>query len=126
MKEEIERRRAEAAEKRQKGEELLDGEGKTFKCLSPRGSSLKVQVSVAAAAAAAAAGRVAPGYAAVQLLPLPLQRLLRAPLPPLLALGHALQQRLLLLIPTSCSSSSTSSTSARSSEQADEIHTANS
>uniref|UniRef100_A0A8C5F8L9 Non-muscle caldesmon n=1 Tax=Gadus morhua TaxID=8049 RepID=A0A8C5F8L9_GADMO len=42
MKEEIERRRAEAAEKRQKGEEGLDGEGKAFKCVSPRGSSLKV------------------------------------------------------------------------------------
>lgn len=42
MKEEIERRRAEAAEKRQKVEDNLDGEGKPFKCVSPRGSSLKV------------------------------------------------------------------------------------
>lgn len=42
MKEEIERRRAEAAEKRQKVEDTMDGEGKPFKCLSPRGSSLKV------------------------------------------------------------------------------------
>lgn len=42
MKEEIEKRRAEAAEKRQKAEDTLDGEGKPFKCFSPRGSSLKV------------------------------------------------------------------------------------
>ncbi|KAM7367034.1 hypothetical protein PAMP_014959 [Pampus punctatissimus] len=42
MKEEIERRRAEAAEKRQKVEDTLDGEGKPFKCVSPRGSSLKI------------------------------------------------------------------------------------
>lgn len=42
MKEEIERRRAEAAEKRQKVEDTMDGEGKPFKCVSPRGSSLKI------------------------------------------------------------------------------------
>lgn len=42
MKEEIERRRAEAAEKRQKVDDTMDGEGKPFKCVSPRGSSLKV------------------------------------------------------------------------------------
>lgn len=42
MKEEIERRRAEAAEKRQKVEDNVDGEEKPFKCVSPRGSSLKV------------------------------------------------------------------------------------
>ncbi|XP_068162699.1 caldesmon 1a isoform X2 [Antennarius striatus] len=42
MKEEIERRRAEAAEKRQKVEETVDGEDKPFKCVSPRGSSLKI------------------------------------------------------------------------------------
>lgn len=42
MKEEIERRRAEAAEKRQKVEDTMDGEGGPFKCVSPRGSSLKV------------------------------------------------------------------------------------
>ncbi|XP_037617162.1 caldesmon 1a isoform X6 [Sebastes umbrosus] len=42
MKEEIERRRAEAAEKRQKVEDTLDGEGRPFKCVSPRGSSLKI------------------------------------------------------------------------------------
>lgn len=43
MKEEIERRRAEAAEKRQKAEETDEGEVKSpFKCISPRGSSLKV------------------------------------------------------------------------------------
>lgn len=42
MKEEIERRRAEAAEKRQKVEDTMDGEGRPFKCVSPRGSSLKV------------------------------------------------------------------------------------
>ncbi|XP_060886314.1 caldesmon 1a isoform X1 [Labrus mixtus] len=41
MKEEIERRRAEAAEKRQKVEDV-DGEGRPFKCVSPRGSSLKI------------------------------------------------------------------------------------
>ncbi|KAM4523180.1 caldesmon 1a isoform 2-T4 [Fundulus diaphanus] len=43
MKEEIERRRAEAAEKRQKGDDTMDGEGKPFKCVSPRGSSLKIE-----------------------------------------------------------------------------------
>lgn len=44
MKEEIEKRRAEAAEKRQKVEDSVDGEaGKPFKCVSPRGSSLKVR-----------------------------------------------------------------------------------
>lgn len=43
MKEEIERRRAEAAERRQKVEEEVDGESsKPFKCVSPRGSSLKI------------------------------------------------------------------------------------
>ncbi|XP_026084807.1 non-muscle caldesmon-like isoform X1 [Carassius auratus] len=43
MKEEIEKRRAEAAEKRQKVEDPVDGEGKKpFKCVSPRGSSLKI------------------------------------------------------------------------------------
>ncbi|CAJ1055019.1 non-muscle caldesmon-like isoform X3 [Xyrichtys novacula] len=42
MKEEIERRRAEAAEKRQKVEDSVDGEGGPFKCVSPRGSSLKI------------------------------------------------------------------------------------
>lgn len=43
MKEEIERRRAEAAERRQKVGEEEDGEvSKPFKCVSPRGSSLKV------------------------------------------------------------------------------------
>lgn len=42
MKEEIERRRAEAAEKRQKVEDVMDGEDRPFKCVSPRGSSLKV------------------------------------------------------------------------------------
>ncbi|XP_053506355.1 caldesmon 1a isoform X2 [Ictalurus furcatus] len=43
MKEEIERRRAEAAERRQKVEEEVDGEAsKPFKCVSPRGSSLKI------------------------------------------------------------------------------------
>lgn len=42
MKEEIERRRAEAAEKRQKVEDTVDGEERPFKCVSPRGSSLKV------------------------------------------------------------------------------------
>ncbi|XP_066580722.1 non-muscle caldesmon isoform X2 [Amia ocellicauda] len=44
MKEEIEKRRAEAAEKRQKiTEEAPEGEGKKpFKCVSPRGSSLKI------------------------------------------------------------------------------------
>lgn len=42
MKEEIERRRAEAAEKRQKVEDNTDGEDRPFKCVSPRGSSLKV------------------------------------------------------------------------------------
>ncbi|XP_054862453.1 caldesmon 1a isoform X4 [Amphiprion ocellaris] len=42
MKEEIERRRAEAAEKRQKVEDTMDGEDKPFKCVSPRGSSLKI------------------------------------------------------------------------------------
>ncbi|XP_049422093.1 caldesmon 1a isoform X3 [Epinephelus fuscoguttatus] len=42
MKEEIERRRAEAAEKRQKVEDTTDGEDRPFKCVSPRGSSLKI------------------------------------------------------------------------------------
>lgn len=43
MKEEIERRRAEAAERRQKVGEEVDGDtSKLFKCVSPRGSSLKV------------------------------------------------------------------------------------
>ncbi|XP_054480253.1 caldesmon 1a isoform X6 [Anoplopoma fimbria] len=42
MKEEIERRRAEAAEKRQKVEDNMDEEGRPFKCVSPRGSSLKI------------------------------------------------------------------------------------
>eukprot|EP00066_Takifugu_rubripes_P027586 XP_011616852.1 PREDICTED: non-muscle caldesmon-like [Takifugu rubripes] len=42
MKEEIERRRAEAAEKRQKVEDNVDGEDRPFKCVSPRGSSLKI------------------------------------------------------------------------------------
>ncbi len=43
MKEEIEKRRAEAAEKRQKGEDSVDEEArKPFKCVSPRGSSMKV------------------------------------------------------------------------------------
>uniref|UniRef100_A0A665W9Q4 Caldesmon 1b n=1 Tax=Echeneis naucrates TaxID=173247 RepID=A0A665W9Q4_ECHNA len=42
MKEEIEKRRAEAAEKRQKVEDTMDGEDKPFKCVSPRGSSLKI------------------------------------------------------------------------------------
>ncbi|XP_013875284.1 non-muscle caldesmon isoform X2 [Austrofundulus limnaeus] len=42
MKEEIEKRRAEAAEKRQKADDAPDGEGKPFKCVSPRGSSLKI------------------------------------------------------------------------------------
>ncbi|XP_068611278.1 caldesmon 1a isoform X1 [Brachionichthys hirsutus] len=41
MKEEIERRRAEAAEKRQKVEDTVDEEDRPFKCVSPRGSSLK-------------------------------------------------------------------------------------
>lgn len=45
MKEEIERRRAEAAEKRQKVDDTMDGEGKPFKCVSPRGSSLKVGIA---------------------------------------------------------------------------------
>ncbi|XP_067284517.1 caldesmon 1a isoform X1 [Pseudorasbora parva] len=43
MKEEIEKRRAEAAEKRQKVEDSVEGETrKPFKCVSPRGSSLKI------------------------------------------------------------------------------------
>lgn len=43
MKEEIERRRAEAAERRQKVEDDVDGSAnKPFMCVSPRGSSLKV------------------------------------------------------------------------------------
>lgn len=46
MKEEIERRRAEAAEKRQKVEDNTDGEDRPFKCVSPRGSSLKVRTRV--------------------------------------------------------------------------------
>lgn len=45
MKEEIERRRAEAAEKRQKVEDTMDGEDRPFKCVSPRGSSLKVSLT---------------------------------------------------------------------------------
>lgn len=45
MKEEIEKRRAEAAEKRQKVEDGMDGEDRPFKCVSPRGSSLKVSPS---------------------------------------------------------------------------------
>uniref|UniRef100_A0A8C2C1H8 Non-muscle caldesmon n=1 Tax=Cyprinus carpio TaxID=7962 RepID=A0A8C2C1H8_CYPCA len=46
MKEEIEKRRAEAAEKRQKVEDFVDGEAKKpFKCVSPRGSSLKASHS---------------------------------------------------------------------------------
>lgn len=44
MKEEIERRRAMAAEKRHKVEDTMDGEDKPFKCVSPRGSSLKVSL----------------------------------------------------------------------------------
>ncbi|XP_076861047.1 caldesmon 1a isoform X4 [Brachyhypopomus gauderio] len=43
MKEEIERRRAQAAERRQKvGEETDTDASKPFKCVSPRGSSLKI------------------------------------------------------------------------------------
>lgn len=43
MKEEIEKRRAEAAERRQKfGDEVDDDSSKPFKCVSPRGSSLKI------------------------------------------------------------------------------------
>ncbi|XP_026182216.1 caldesmon 1a isoform X4 [Mastacembelus armatus] len=42
MKEEIEKRRAEAAEKRHKVDDTMDGEDKPFKCVSPRGSSLKI------------------------------------------------------------------------------------
>lgn len=43
MKEEIERRRAEAAEKRQKmPEDGVSEDKKPFKCFSPKGSSLKV------------------------------------------------------------------------------------
>ncbi|KAJ8262271.1 hypothetical protein GJAV_G00164530 [Gymnothorax javanicus] len=42
MKEEIERRRAEAAEKRQKEESGEGEDKKPFKCVSPRGSSLKI------------------------------------------------------------------------------------
>ncbi|MEQ2199626.1 hypothetical protein XENOCAPTIV_006291 [Xenoophorus captivus] len=42
MKGEIERRRAEAAEKRQKVDDIVDGEGKPFKCVGSRGSSLKI------------------------------------------------------------------------------------
>lgn len=43
MKEEIEKRRAEAAERRQKVDDSIDGEArKPFKCVSPRGSSLKI------------------------------------------------------------------------------------
>ncbi|KAK1790490.1 hypothetical protein P4O66_014379 [Electrophorus voltai] len=43
MKEEIERRRAQAAERRQKVGDEVDGEAsKPFKCVSPRGSSLKI------------------------------------------------------------------------------------
>lgn len=44
MKEDIEKRRAEAAERRQKVDDSGDGEArKPFKCVSPRGSSLKVR-----------------------------------------------------------------------------------
>ncbi|XP_053834243.1 caldesmon isoform X1 [Vidua macroura] len=44
MKEEIERRRAEAAEKRQKmPEDGVSEDKKPFKCLSPKGSSLKIE-----------------------------------------------------------------------------------
>ncbi|XP_016299651.1 non-muscle caldesmon-like isoform X1 [Sinocyclocheilus anshuiensis] len=43
MKEEIEKRRAEAAKKRQKVEDSEEGEARNpFKCVSPRGSSLKI------------------------------------------------------------------------------------
>lgn len=43
MKEEIEKRRAEAAEKRQKVEGSTEGGSKKpFTCVSPKGSSLKV------------------------------------------------------------------------------------
>ncbi|XP_028306159.1 caldesmon 1a isoform X4 [Gouania willdenowi] len=42
MKEEIERRRAEAAEKRNKVDDTEDSDDKPFKCVSPRGSSLKI------------------------------------------------------------------------------------
>uniref|UniRef100_A0A8C5HBV3 Caldesmon 1 n=1 Tax=Gouania willdenowi TaxID=441366 RepID=A0A8C5HBV3_GOUWI len=45
MKEEIERRRAEAAEKRNKVDDTEDSDDKPFKCVSPRGSSLKVSPS---------------------------------------------------------------------------------
>lgn len=46
MKEEIERRRAEAAEKRQKmPEDGVSEDKKPFKCFSPKGSSLKVTSS---------------------------------------------------------------------------------
>uniref|UniRef100_A0A3Q3IXX3 Caldesmon 1b n=1 Tax=Monopterus albus TaxID=43700 RepID=A0A3Q3IXX3_MONAL len=45
MKEEIEKRRAEAAEKRHRVEDTMDEEDKPFKCVSPRGSSLKVSAA---------------------------------------------------------------------------------
>lgn len=48
MKEEIERRRAEAAEKRQKmPEDGVAEDKKPFKCFSPKGSSLKVTFPLA-------------------------------------------------------------------------------
>lgn len=42
MKEEIERRRAEAAEKKRQKEETAEGSKSAFKCLSPKGASAKV------------------------------------------------------------------------------------
>ncbi|XP_056603921.1 caldesmon 1a isoform X4 [Triplophysa dalaica] len=43
MKEDIEKRRADAAERRQKVDDSVEGEArKPFKCVSPRGSSLKI------------------------------------------------------------------------------------
>lgn len=42
MKEEIERRRAEAAEKKRHKEETAEGGKLAFKCLSPKGASTKV------------------------------------------------------------------------------------
>uniref|UniRef100_A0A3Q2XKT5 Caldesmon 1b n=1 Tax=Hippocampus comes TaxID=109280 RepID=A0A3Q2XKT5_HIPCM len=60
MKEEIERRRAEAAEKRQKVEEPVEGEEKPFKCVSPRGSSLKVIIVVPLSATANSAVKMSP------------------------------------------------------------------
>lgn len=47
LKEEIEKRRAEAAEKRQKmPEDGLSEDKKPFKCFTPKGSSLKVCLSL--------------------------------------------------------------------------------